>query len=509
MKTQLNRDAIPKSYREYLDRMKQAGEMVEINDEVDWYLEMGAIYRLSNETHAPGAIFNNIKDCPKGFRAADFGMSKSNTPGRPWARLAIMLGLPPESGLMEIQAAYLEAIETGERHDPILLESSQAPCKQNIWMGDDIDLTKFPAPIGHDGDGGRYIQTAGLNIVQTPNGEWTNWSTNRAMIVNKNTMTGLWIPSQHNGMIHQMWTKEGKDTPFAIALGVSAAAVTQAGARCPDWVDEYDYVSRLLDAPLEMVKCETNDLLVPADAEIVIEGYVSKDEWEVEGPFGEFPGYMSEQTDRAPRQIITAITFRNDPILPICLPGVPLDSGHVSMSFFGSTDAVIAMRKSGFPVIDSISMFESANHWQVFRVKDDWHKITGLTINDFVNQFADTYWGQHVGGRTKLLLVGEDIDPSDVDKVVWAFATRNHPTEGTYHFPQIARMGTGLEYYHTTEELLKHRGGLVIYSCLELPERVGLSKKGVLSFEENFPIPVKNKVLNNWSKWGFDKPKSK
>jgi 4-hydroxy-3-polyprenylbenzoate decarboxylase len=85
------------------------GELLEINDEVDWYLELGAVFRQTAETLSPGAIFNRIKGSPPGFRAADFGMAKSGTPGQPWARLAVMLGLPPATDLMWIHARSASA----------------------------------------------------------------------------------------------------------------------------------------------------------------------------------------------------------------------------------------------------------------------------------------------------------------------------------------------------------------------------------------------------------------
>src|SRR5271170_3033490 len=249
----IDRALIPKSYRDYLDILKGMGELIEIDDEVDWYLELGAIFRHSAETLAPGAIFNNVKGCPPGFRAADFGMGKSGTPGQPWGRLAIMLGLPPDTDLMSIQHAYLDAMDTGTRQPPRMVDAASAPCKQNKWFGDDIDITKFPAVIGHDGDGGRYINLGGINIVRTPDGKWTNWSTNRGEIVDRNHMTGLWMKGQHNGMIWRKWAAEGKDMPWAVAMGVSPVVATQAGSRCPDWVDEYDRASALLNDAIEMV----------------------------------------------------------------------------------------------------------------------------------------------------------------------------------------------------------------------------------------------------------------
>ena len=506
MSISIDRNRIPRNYRDFLDTLKEMGELVEIDDEVDWYLELGAIFRRTQETLAPAAMFNKVKGCPEGFRAADFGMAKSGRPGQPWARLAVMLGLPPETDLMSIQRAYLEAMDTGKTHPPVMVDPAKAPCKQNKWLGDDIDVTKFPAMVGHDGDGGRYIQTAGINIVRTPCGKWTNWSTNRAMIVDENHLVGLWLPVQHNGIIHNMWKKEGKDTPWACAFGVSPAVATQAGSRCPDWVDEYDRSSALLDAGIEMVKCETNDLLVPADCEIVIEGTVSHTEVRMEGPFGEYPGYLPDAAEPAPLQTITAITFRNDPILPVSLPGVPTDNGHISMGFFMASDNVVQLREAGIPVIDAMQTFESAMHWLVVRVPDDWHKITGLGIDDFIKKIADAFWSQHGGGMcNKIIVVGEDIDPADVTAVTWAFATRNHPVDGVYHFPEF--FTGGLDHYFSCNDHLRHKGAAVIYSCLPLQERVGMPPTKVMQFERNYPKPLQEKILANWERWGFEKGK--
>ncbi|MDX2474084.1 MAG: UbiD family decarboxylase [Candidatus Krumholzibacteria bacterium] len=506
MSVSIDPTRIPRTYRDYLDTLKEMGELVEINDEVDWYLELGAIFRRTQETLSPGAIFNKVKGCPEGFRAADFGMAKSGRPGQPWARLAVMFGLAPDTDLMSIQRAYLEAMETGKSHPPRMVDAASAPCKQNKWLGDDIDITKFPAPVGHAGDGGRYIQTAGINIVRTPDGKWTNWSTNRGMIVDRNHMTGLWLPAQHNGQIYRMWKKEGKDTPWACAFGVSPAVTTQSASRCPDWVDEYDRASALLDDGIEMVKCETNDLLVPADSEIVLEGLVSHSEVEVEGPFGEYPGYLPETTAGMPRQTITAVTFRNDPILPISLPGVPTDNCHISMGFFMSADIVVALRKAGIPVIDAMMTFESAMHWLVVRVPTDWHDSTGLSVDDFINKIGNSFWGTHVGDvAAKILVVGEDIDPADPNAVTWAFATRNHPKLGLYLFPELESMGGGLEHYLSVNDHLRGKGGLAIYSCLPLQERIGLPRLRHLSFKENYPKAIQEKVRSNWARWGFEK----
>ncbi|GAA1662005.1 UbiD-like decarboxylase [Mycolicibacterium murale] len=505
MSAHIDRNKIPRSYREYLTLMKDMGELVEIDDEVDWNLEMGAIFRHAAETCAPMPVFNRVKDAAPGFRAADWGMGKSGHPTQPWRRLAAMLGLPPETPLMEIQAAYIDAKENSRSYPPNVVDASQAPCKQNKWTGDQIDLNKIPAPLAHDGDGGRYLQTAGLNIARTPDGRWTNWSTNRAVILDAQTMTGQWWPKQHNGMIWKMWRDQGKDMPWACALGVSPVASTQAASRIPAWVDEYDMASALLGAPLDMVQCETSDILVPADAEIIIEGIIEYGTQEPEGPFGEYPGYLPDETTMFPRQKVTCVTFRNEPILPMSIPGVPIDNCHVTMGFFISSDSVVTLQKAGLPIIDGMYLFEAAILWFVIRVPKDWHDRTGWTLDHFMNRLGNTFWTDHVGDTvTKILVVDEDIDPSDVKQVVWAFASRNHPTFTTYLFPELRAFGDGIESYHTMRELAEDKGtSLVIYSCLENADRIGRPQKRVMSFQENYPAPVKQKVLDNWERWGF------
>lgn len=499
----IDRSKIPRSYREYIERLKALGEVVEIDDEVDWYLEMGAILRLASETVAPMPVFNNVKGAP-GFRAAEYGPTRSRTPGKRWRRLAILLGLPEDATPVEMQDAFIEA-KSQSPHPPHIVKGDCAPCKQHKWTGDEIDLYKLPAPLLHDGDRGRYLQTAGAITVTTPDGKWTNWSISRGMIAGKRTMVGLWLPFQHNGQIYKMWQAEGKDCPFAIALGVPPVAMTQLASAPPAWKDEYDFASALLGEPLDMVRCETHGVLVPATSEIVIEGFVSATRTTVEGPFGEFPGYLSDDSHAAPTAEITCVTFRDDAILPICTPGVPIDSTHINGGFFMVADAVVALREGGIPVIDALYTFESASHWFVIRVPDDWHRITGLTVDDFIKKIAHIYFTNHVGhGCSKLIVVGEDIPPDDPDKVTWAFATRNHPTLGVYHFPQYDSEGSGLQIYLDVATKLRGRGGLVAYSCLPIQEKTNHPLEQTLSFATNYPLPVQERVRKRWRGWGFE-----
>ncbi|AYM90307.1 TPA: UbiD family decarboxylase domain-containing protein [Serratia fonticola] len=544
-KLKIDVQKVPKSYRAYLELLASKGEVVAIPDEVDWYLEIGAILRHACETESPMPLFSKVKGAP-GFRAAEMGPTVSRVPGKRWQRLALMLGLPDDAQLLEIQDAFLDAIGQ-EPHPPVMVDPATAPCKQNKWVGDQVDMTKIPAPILHDGDGGRYFQTAGAIMVRTPPGEpvpedaytvdkdaWTNWSFSRAMIAgsrpqnnptpkpphassvgvphgngphySKNNIVGLWLPFQHNGMIYNMWTAQGKDCPFVIALGVPPAVTMLLSAAPPAWHDEYNYASAFLGHGIEMVKAETCDVLVPAECEIIIEGYVSADKSVAEGPFGEFPGYLSNQSSLKPLAKITCVTFRDEAILPICIPGVPIDSTLMLGCFCLSATARVYFEKSGLPVIDCFSPLEASSHWLVIRVRDDWHKITGMTVKAFIDKIAEVFWTNHIGKTTaKLIIVGEDIPPDDSNKVTWALATRNNPVQGVFHYPQYDSDGTGLQIYLDVATKLRGRGGLVAYSCLQIQQQVNQPLEQVLSFATNYPLPLQEKIKSKWSEWGFDR----
>jgi len=526
MTVKIDYDSIPRSYREYLELMEKEGEYLAIDDEVDWDLEMGAICRLADETLSPSPIFNKVKDSP-GFRAAEWGFTKSGTPGRPWARVAPNVGAPLDATLMEIQAAYIHSLENNPVHPPKIVDAKDAPCKENKWVGDDIDLFKLPVPLQHHGDAERMLQSAGVNTVRTPDGKWTNWSINRSAVHDRNTMKGFWIgPSQHNGMIFSMWKEKGEDMPFAIAFGVPPVCAWQSASRVPDYVNELDVASQMLNAPIEMVKCETNDLLVPATSEIVIEGVVSISETLMEGPYGEHAGYHFDfKKLPKPRQDITCVTFRNNAILPTAVPAVTPNSTVIGIAVCNSSDVVLSLKKAGFPIIDGHATIESSGSWFVLRVKNNWHKTTGWSLDEFMNRLGKHVFWDHVGGCfTKMLVVGEDIDPEDPLAVTYAFATRNHPERGVWYFPDSPYFGVGTEAYHVlgdflgritgageilgdpSAEEIQEGSGIAIYSLLGSEANVTKPRPEILTFRRAWPKDIQNKVLANWDKWGFRAP---
>jgi UbiD family decarboxylase len=154
-----------KSLREYIDALKAIGELQEVEKEVDWNLEIGAITRRCYETGAPAPLFNNIKGFGKGFRVLGAPGGLSSQKGLFLSRVAVSLGLDPGAEGPQIIYALADARKR-KGIPPIRIKT--APCKENVALDGDVDLFRFPTPLMHEGDGGRYFNTLGAIVVQSP-----------------------------------------------------------------------------------------------------------------------------------------------------------------------------------------------------------------------------------------------------------------------------------------------------------------------------------------------------
>jgi UbiD family decarboxylase len=231
------------NFRSFVEALKEDNDLVEINTETDPDLEVGAITRKVCETDEKAPLFNNVKGAQDGFfRVLGAPGSLRKDPATKFGRLARHLGLPPTSSMKNILDKMLSA-KTKEPIPPNVVETGS--CKEVKLTEGQFDLTKLPVPKLHQSDGGKYIQTYGMHVIQSPDGKWTNWSIARAMVYDKDHLAGLVITPQHIWQIHQMWKKEGKDMPWALALGVPPAAIMASSMPLPDGCTEAGYIVRL------------------------------------------------------------------------------------------------------------------------------------------------------------------------------------------------------------------------------------------------------------------------
>src|SRR3989304_3954302 len=269
-----------KDNREFIKALDKTKDVVHINQEIDWDLEAGAVVRRTNELRGPAALFENIKGFPQGYRI--FG-----APLATYRRLAISMGLPPETPVRALHEEYDRRMKKPIK--PVIVKDG--PCKENILLGDDVDLYRFPAPTIHDGDGGRYIGTWHLVINNDPDSDWSNWGLYRVVIHDKRHLTGLIVHdiNQSGVIFFNKYVSKNKPMPVAIAIGPDPLCVAVAADPIAMNLSEVDYAGGLRQEPGEMGKCETSDLMVPAYSEIVIEGEMLPDVMVQEGPFGEYP----------------------------------------------------------------------------------------------------------------------------------------------------------------------------------------------------------------------------
>jgi UbiD family decarboxylase len=296
--------------RDYLGVLESLGDVERIDRPVSAVLEAAAITRRSTEQRRPAPLFDNVEGVQPGFRLLGAPGALSSDRSHPLARVALSLGLAHDVTARDL-VQHLAGVHKKAPIAPKLISPDSAPCKQNILLGADATLDRFPIPQVHPDDGGRYLNTWGVIVARTPDGRWTNWSISRIMMIDGRHMTGLFLPQQHIGMIWQEWVKIGKPMPFAVVQGGDPGVSMIGGMAIPAEVDEGSFLETLYGEPVEVVKCETVDLEVPAGAEVVIEGHVSITRDATEGPYAKFHGYAFEETTSEPVYTIEAITYRD------------------------------------------------------------------------------------------------------------------------------------------------------------------------------------------------------
>jgi UbiD family decarboxylase len=489
-----------KSLRDFIARLDAIGDIQAIDREVDWNLEMGAVARRSMDIRAPAPLFNRVKGVAPGFRAFGAPGGLSANPKYKYARVNLALGLPADSPPLEIVRALSAA-----RSRPLIRPQvvSVASCKENVLTGERVDLMQLPTPLIHGHDGGRYLQTYGLNIVRTPDGSWSNWSINRMMLLDRNRLACLIPPNQHLGIIHAKWKALGKPTPIAVALGTEPGLPYVGGMPIPEGMDEAAYLGAYFDEPIDVVKGETVDILVPATAEIIVEGFISQTDTAMEGPMDEYPGYVGDIGTPKPVLHVTAITHRHQPILPFSTAGAPVDENHTGWGIPHAAEILHLLRSAEEPIEICWMVLESACHWLVVAAAPDWHEQTGLDSKGFAERIGKQIFASKGGfGVAKILLVENDIDVSNVDEVVWAFASRAHPAHGEIYFKNEAQ--NVLPVFLDPDEKHTFKTVKVIHNCL-LADRFEVADRPKRSDLNNgWPPSVRDIVLGNWSAYGYN-----
>ncbi|MFQ5660998.1 MAG: UbiD family decarboxylase [Gammaproteobacteria bacterium] len=403
------------SMRRWLATLEKAGQLRRISAEVDWELEIGAIARINLSMNGPALLFENIKDYQETLstRLMTCGMSNRE-------QVCLMLGLPAgtceKAIVLHMRDVFKNPIE------PVVVETG--PVKQNILKHEDVDLFQFPAPKWHHLDGGRYIDTYCGVVTRDLDTGRNNIGLYRGQLHTRNKIGKLLLPTQGGGGHFTKYKGTQEHMPIAVAYGGNDVIAFCAGCPFPRHICEWDMMGAILGHPIELVKCETVDLEVPASAEVVVEGYIDPDPdtFELEGPFGEYPGYYGGTPTPKPVLHVNCITHRDDPImrgaLEGCRPGFP------------SEDSVLVAY--GWSAI----LWNMLENTGVTGITDVWCPPVSTGTNVVVQirkhyrghaqQVAAAIWGTSAAQWSfkNVMVVEEDIDIRDPVALDWAMAFR-------------------------------------------------------------------------------------
>jgi 4-hydroxy-3-polyprenylbenzoate decarboxylase len=399
--------------RAFVKEIHAAGELIEISG-AHWRLEIGALTELfAEQTPAPALLFDGIADYPDGRRVL------SNVLYSP-LRQSLALGVSPDlSGIALVQAVKARLAEL----KPIPPEAEKnTPVLQNVLQGNDVDVEKFPAPQWHEKDGGRYIGTFDAVICRDPESGYINVGTYRVQIHDEKTV-GLWvIPGKHGNLIAQKYWSKGEDCPLLIACGMPPSMVLASAVGIPWGMSEYDFLGGLLGCPIPIVNGKATGLPMPANAELVLEGFAPPPEKasQPEGPFGEWPGYYASGTIDRPVVRVSAIYHRDDPIITGDPPlKTYLNSDiylHIRAANIWST-----MERAGIPDVSGVWFPRQGRFVVAVAIRQRY--------SGHARQVAHGVLATRDGGRDTrmVIVVDDDIDITNINEVLWAVASRWDP----------------------------------------------------------------------------------
>ena len=391
--------------REFLERLEKEGELYRITDEVMPEPDVGSIGRAicNMQGGGPGIICENVA----GYKIPlAFCLQASNR------SVALSFDLPKDLPLKELLYGIASRWENYPI-DPVIVDKGS--CKETIKVGDEIDLTEFPIVKWNVEDGAPFITKPAI-IHKDPETGAYNVGMYRMQLKGPST-AGMGFSPNHDLGSHFMQAERDGSKAIEVAVALGNDPALNFAACCPipiDW-DEFKFAGALRGAPLPIVKAETVDLYVPANSEIILEGYVKLNHREVEGPFGEYSGHYSVMR-RYPEMEVTAITHRKDPIYEgLFMSHPPNELDYFTHMLYSAT--IFRQAKA---LIPELVAYNNASNWGLTGIASVRQSYAGLA-----RKLMMAIWAIPHGGFIKnLFVVDDDIDVFDFSQVLWSLSTR-------------------------------------------------------------------------------------
>ncbi|WP_440615327.1 4-hydroxy-3-polyprenylbenzoate decarboxylase [Cysteiniphilum sp. 6C5] len=423
-----------KDLREFLDHLEEMGELKRVKQEVSPFLEMTEISSRVLHNKGPALLFENPKNHDMPVLTNLFGTEK---------RIALALGAEDVSQLREIGKllAYLKEPEPPKglkdawdkmpilkqvlKMSPKVIKS--APCREVIINKDDIDFYQMPIQTCWPGDIAPLV-TWGLTITNSIRKERLNLGIYRQQVIGKNRLIMRWLHHRGGALDYQAWCKANPEKPFPVCVALGADPATTLGAvtPIPDTLSEYAFAGLLRGSKTELTPSilHGEDIMVPAHAEIILEGFIYPNDIAEEGPFGDHTGYYNE-VEKFPVFTVEKITHRKNPIYHSTYTGRPPDEPAILGVAFNEIFVPIIQKQ--FPeIVDFYLPPEGCSYrLAVVSIKKQYPghaKRVMMGVWSFLRQFMYTKF---------VIIVDEDINTRSWEDVIWAITTRMDPTRDT------------------------------------------------------------------------------
>ena len=420
------------NFRDFLDYLEQQGELKRISYPVNPHLEMTEIADRVLRSQGPALLFEN----PIGYKIPVlcnlFGTAKrvamamgreETTELRAIGELLAFLREPePPKGMrqfFDVLPKYKQVLNM-----PVKRRSS-APCQELIFKDDEVDLTQLPIMHCWPGDVAPLV-TWGLTITKGPHKERQNIGVYRLQLLGKNKLIMRWLSHRGGALDFAEWQKShpNENFPVSIAIGADPATILSAVTPVPDTLSEYAFAGLLRNSRTEVVKSLSNELEVPATAEIILEGYIDPNELAAEGPYGDHTGYYNE-VEKFAVFTVTHLTRRKDAIYHSTYTGRPPDEPAVMG--LALNEVFIPILQKQFPeIIDFYLPPEGCSYRiAIVTIKKQYPghaKRVMMGVWSYLRQFMYTKF---------IIVCDDDINARDWKDVMWAISTRMDPHRDT------------------------------------------------------------------------------
>ena len=406
-----------KDLRDWIGELEANGQLQHVTG-ADHHEEIGAIVDIHmHKMTIPAVMFDEIPGFQKGTRV--LANILTSVP-----RINIALGKPVDTSEIELVNHWRNYMKDQPVNAPV--EVNGGPLIENVFEGDEIDITTIPAPKWHELDGGYFIGTACMVVMKDPDSGWINYGAYRVQSHDPKTASVMVSKGKHGDIIMRKYFDRGEPCPIAVVAGMHPALFMVAGLEMPYGKNEYDCAGGLIGEGVEVINMPKTGLPVPANAEIAFEGFIHPDDLVDEGPFGEWPGYYAGDMHPEPAIRIETFMHRDDPVLLGAIPAVPPNDDTFYRGTYRCGAVWNQLEAAGIPEVKGVWAHEAGGSrmWLTVSIKTMYgghSKQAGLIASQC---HAGAYANRWV------VVVDEDIDPSNMNDVIWAMCTRCDPKDG-------------------------------------------------------------------------------